>query len=117
MRIGLGPWRVSRTAAAALLAGICCAARGERFREPGRNAGVAGRLQGTTDLQVSVEDAQLLAAAKPDATLDIVADMMRELKHATLDDSSQRFANTDPSLPIVKDVVDRSLALVLGSKP
>jgi pimeloyl-ACP methyl ester carboxylesterase len=74
-------------------------------------------VQGTTDIQVSVTDAQLLAAAKPDAKLDIVEDMMHELKHATSDEASQQLAYMDPSLPVVAEVIDRSLELVLGLQP
>ena len=70
-------------------------------------------VQGTTDIQVSVQDAQLLAAAKPDATLLVVVDMMHELKHATSDAASQQLAYTDASLPVVRDVVDRCADFVL----
>jgi len=74
-------------------------------------------VQGTTDVQVSVTDAQLLAAAKPDAKLDIVEDMMHELKHATSDAASQQLAYTDASLPVEPEVIEQSVQLVLGSPP
>ena len=70
-------------------------------------------VQGTTDIQVSVEDAELLAAAKPNATLALIEDMMHQLKHATADTASQQQAYTDASLPIVPEVIDRSVDLVL----
>src|SRR5206468_837925 len=68
-------------------------------------------VQGTTDTQVSVEDAKLLALAKPDATLVIVEEMMHELKQATSDKASQQLAHTDRSLPIVPEVIDESVKL------
>lgn len=65
-----------------------------------------GIVQGTTDIQVKVIDAELLAAARPDATLRIVTDMNHMLKHATSQSASQNRAYKDPTLPIVTDVVD-----------
>src|SRR5262249_675265 len=40
-------------------------------------------IQGTTDIQVSVVDAQSLAAARPDATLTLIDGMNHVLKEAT----------------------------------
>ena len=58
-------------------------------------------VQGTTDIQVSITDANLLAAARADATLAIIEGMNHVFKTATLDTASQNRANADPSLPIV----------------
>jgi pimeloyl-ACP methyl ester carboxylesterase len=58
-------------------------------------------VQGTTDIQVSVQDAKLLAAARPDATLDLIDGMNHVMKAATLDTASQNAAYTDPTLPLV----------------
>ena len=56
-------------------------------------------LQGTTDFQVGVDDAQRLAAAKGDAKLALIDNMNHVLKRAvTL--AEQQAAYTDPSLPI-----------------
>ncbi len=59
-------------------------------------------VQGTTDIQVSVADANLLAAARSDATLAVIEGMNHVLKAATLDTASQTRAYSDPSLPIVE---------------
>ena len=56
-------------------------------------------VQGTTDLQISVDDAKRLAAAKKDAKLRLIDGMNHVLKHATLP-TEQQAAYTDPSLPI-----------------
>jgi hypothetical protein len=71
-------------------------------------------VQGTTDTQVDVLDAQLLAAARPDALLRIEDGMAHVLKSATLDAASQRAAYTDPSLPLVPDVVDTVACFALS---
>jgi uncharacterized protein len=59
-------------------------------------------LQGTTDLQVSVVDAQLLSAARPDAEQSLL-DGMNVLKLARGDLAQQLPAYTDPSLPVVPE--------------
>ncbi|WP_437308907.1 alpha/beta hydrolase [Sorangium sp. So ce388] len=58
-------------------------------------------VQGTTDIQVKVEDAELLAGARPDAELVVIEGMSHALKEATLSDASQQAAYTDPTLPVV----------------
>ncbi|WP_437816381.1 alpha/beta hydrolase [Sorangium sp. So ce1078] len=63
-------------------------------------------LQGTTDIQVQVQDAELLAGARPDAELVLVEGMSHTLKEATLSSASQSAAYTDPSLPVVPRVLD-----------
>jgi fermentation-respiration switch protein FrsA (DUF1100 family) len=62
-------------------------------------------VQGTTDLQISVDDAKRLAAAKKDAKLRMIAGMNHVLKHATLP-TEQQAAYTDPSLPIKAQAVE-----------
>ena len=62
--------------------------------------------QGTTDIQVDVADAKLLAAARPDAKLLLVDGMNHVLKAATLDNASQNTAYTSPTLPVVPALVD-----------
>ncbi|WP_437652414.1 alpha/beta hydrolase [Sorangium sp. So ce1182] len=58
-------------------------------------------VQGTTDIQVKVEDAELLAGARPDAELVVIEGMSHMLKEATLANASQQAAYTDPTLPVV----------------
>ena len=62
-------------------------------------------LQGTTDLQVGVDDAQRLAAAKRDAKLALIDNMNHVLKRAVTP-PEQQAAYTDPSLPIEPKAVE-----------
>jgi pimeloyl-ACP methyl ester carboxylesterase len=62
--------------------------------------------QGTTDIQVDVADANLLAKARPDATLLLVDGMCHTLKMATSDPASQQAAYTNPKLPLAPPLVE-----------
>ncbi|HEY2067833.1 MAG TPA: alpha/beta fold hydrolase [Gemmatimonadaceae bacterium] len=62
--------------------------------------------QGTTDLQVSVEDARLLATAKPDATLVVVDGMNHVLKIVPADLTTQVRSYSDPSLPVAPELIE-----------
>src|SRR6266446_4579645 len=61
-------------------------------------------VQGTTDLQTSVDDAKRLAAAKKGAKLRLINGMNHVLKHAT-SPADQQTAYTDPSRPIEVEAV------------
>jgi len=80
-------------------------------RELARLTGPALIVQGTTDVQVGIADAQRLAAARPDATLALIQGMCHVLKLAGTSLDSQMSAYTDPSLPLVPEVVERLAAL------
>jgi uncharacterized protein len=68
-------------------------------------------LQGTTDVQVSVDEARGLEAAKPDAELMLIEGMNHVMKRAPAD-FAQNFATyTNPDLPIVADVPNAIVAL------
>jgi len=71
-------------------------------------------VQGNTDLQVSVDDANLLAAARPDATLLMVDGMNHVLKLASVDLADQQAAYTDPTLPLAPALLDGLLPFVRG---
>lgn len=62
-------------------------------------------LQGTTDLQVGVEDAERLAAAKKNATLRLIDPMNHVLKRAVTP-AEQQAAYFNPSLPIETKAVE-----------
>jgi hypothetical protein len=62
-------------------------------------------------VQVGIADAQLLAAARRDATLAIIEGMNHVLKLTGSSPDSQRAAYTDPSLPLVPEIVERLAAL------
>lgn len=67
-------------------------------------------VQGKTDIQVSVKDAELLKAAAPSAGLYLIDTMNHVLKDcATTDRQKQMAIYTDPSLP-----VNATLLILLG---
>ena len=64
-------------------------------------------VQGTTDLQVSVDDAKLLADKNQRATLAIIENMNHVLKHTTEKTmAGQMKYYSDPTLPIEPQVVE-----------
>jgi uncharacterized protein len=71
-------------------------------------------LQGTRDIQVTVEDANLLKSAAPAATLILLPDTNHVLKRV---DSTDRSANLatygDPDLPLASGVIDAISEFVL----
>jgi fermentation-respiration switch protein FrsA (DUF1100 family) len=69
-------------------------------------------VQGTTDLQISVDDAKRLAAAKKDAKLRLIDGMNHVLKHAT-QPAEQQATYSDPSLPIKAQAVEEITAFLL----
>ncbi|MDN2694954.1 alpha/beta fold hydrolase [Janthinobacterium sp. SUN073] len=69
-------------------------------------------LQGTTDLQVSVADAQALSAAAPAARLVIVPGMNHVLKMVSGDLAQQLPSYGDPALPLAPALVDAVTAFV-----
>jgi pimeloyl-ACP methyl ester carboxylesterase len=62
--------------------------------------------QGTTDIQVSTRDAELLAAAQPKAKLAMVNGMNHVLKAATAEPASQQKAYSDPTLPVAPELIE-----------
>jgi len=57
-------------------------------------------VQGNTDIQVAVAQANGLHRAKPDATLAIIPGMNHIFKHVRADPALQAAAYSDPSLPV-----------------
>ena len=62
--------------------------------------------QGTTDLQISMTDAEALAAARPDATLVRFEGVNHVLKIAPADQAANAATYGDPSLPLAPGVVE-----------
>ncbi len=62
-------------------------------------------VQGTTDLQVTVEDANQLAQAKPDAQLVIIEGMNHVLKEAPMDRAANLATYGQGDLPLASDLV------------
>jgi pimeloyl-ACP methyl ester carboxylesterase len=71
-------------------------------------------VQGTTDIQVSPEDARLLAAADPRARLVLVDGMNHVLKLVPPDMSQQLKSYSDPSLAVAPRLVNAVSAFVKG---
>jgi fermentation-respiration switch protein FrsA (DUF1100 family) len=67
-------------------------------------------IQGTTDIQVSVDDAKLLAAAKPDAKLLLIDNMNHILKESAADFQTNVATYQKPDLPLkeglARDIID-----------
>ncbi len=69
-------------------------------------------IQGTTDLQVKVTDANLLAAAKPGARLVVIEGMNHVLKAASGPIGAQLPSYSDPMIPVVPQLIDAIAAYV-----
>jgi len=63
-------------------------------------------VQGTTDIQVPVSEAQALKMAKPDAELRIIEGMNHVLKAVPLDPKQQNASYSEPTLPVVPELVE-----------
>ena len=70
--------------------------------------------QGTHDAQITVEDAKLLAAAKPGARLLLVEGMNHVLKLTPADPRQQMASYGDPSLPVAPKLLAELVAFVKG---
>jgi hypothetical protein len=73
-------------------------------------------IQGTTDIQVGMDDANALKAAKPDAEFKVIEGMNHVLKHAPADRAANVATYSDPSLPLVPDVPQAIVALIRRAK-
>jgi len=63
-------------------------------------------VQGTTDIQVSVENAELLSNANPRAKLVIIEGMNHVLKQAEIDRTKNMSTYSNPNLPIAPKLVE-----------
>jgi pimeloyl-ACP methyl ester carboxylesterase len=74
-------------------------------------------LQGGADLQIGVEDARLLAAAKPGTELKLIPGANHVLKAAPADDLAANFATyADPDLSLAPGVVEALSQFVLRAR-
>jgi pimeloyl-ACP methyl ester carboxylesterase len=74
-------------------------------------------IQGTTDLQVTVAEAEVLKAARPDATLRIIDGMNHVLKAAPLDRVANIATYTDPAPPLVAELPAAIAPFIHGVRP
>jgi hypothetical protein len=72
-------------------------------------------LQGDNDLQVTVKDARLLAAARPDAKLVILPGANHVLKTAPADRAGNLATYADPNLPLAPGVMPAILAFATSA--
>lgn len=63
-------------------------------------------IQGTTDIQVSVEDANRLKVAKPDAEMFLIEGMNHILKNAEADRMKNIQSYSQPDLPVNEELVE-----------
>ncbi len=73
-------------------------------------------VQGTTDLQVPVKDANLLSAAKPDAKLLIIEKMNHVLKESDLDQQKNMATYTNPVLPLKSGLTEELVSFIKAIK-
>ncbi|HEV2594648.1 MAG TPA: alpha/beta hydrolase [Sphingomicrobium sp.] len=75
-------------------------------------------LQGDKDIQVSIADAQSLAKAKPNASLDILPNTNHVLKEVTSADRTANIATySDPDRPLARGVADRMTSFITAHAP
>ncbi|MAA97474.1 MAG: alpha/beta hydrolase [Stappia sp.] len=74
-------------------------------------------LQGDTDLQVTMADAEELVGARPAARLVRIGGANHVFKQAPADRAANLATYADPQLPLADGVVDAVAAMTLGSRP
>ncbi|EGY01859.1 alpha/beta hydrolase fold-containing protein [Nitrospirillum viridazoti Y2] len=74
-------------------------------------------LQGDTDLQVTVEDARLLAQAQPAATLALIPGANHMLKAAPADPKANIATYADPALPLAPGVMEAITGFIHQAAP
>lgn len=73
-------------------------------------------IQGTTDLQVNVGDAKLLAAARPGAKLSIIENMNHVLKECDNDLQKNAATYNNPDLPLKPGLVDEIVKFITSGR-
>ena len=70
-------------------------------------------VQGTTDIQVSVEDSRRLLAAKPDAKLVVIEGMNHIFKNVEADRMKNIQTYNQPDLPVNVELVEAIVRFIL----
>lgn len=73
--------------------------------------------QGTTDVQVRIEEAHALHASSPDAEMAIIEGMNHVLKVVPADAAQQQASYIDPMLPVAPELVERIASFLRGVTP
>jgi len=71
-------------------------------------------VQGTTDIQVGVDQAELLKAAKPDAVLAVIPGMNHVLKAVPLEPQRQQASYGDPAQPLAPQLMPAIVGFLRG---
>jgi hypothetical protein len=71
-------------------------------------------VQGSTDIQVTADDARLLAAATPGAKLVLIEGMNHVLKNTPSDLAAQLASYGDPELPVAPRLIEEIAGFVQG---
>jgi len=71
-------------------------------------------IQGTTDIQVGLDDANRLAKGQPKAKLVVIDGMNHILKQATADRQMNISTYTQPDLPLKKELVEKLVPFILA---
>jgi pimeloyl-ACP methyl ester carboxylesterase len=71
-------------------------------------------VQGSTDLQISIDDAKTLSKSNRKAKLITISGMNHVLKKVSGDSQEQRSSYGDPNLPIADELVDEITAFVMS---
>ena len=69
-------------------------------------------VQGTTDIQIRVEEAQMLGQAKPEATVRVIEGMNHVLKPVPANLVQQQSSYTDSSLPLAPTLVEEIVSFI-----
>ena len=77
-------------------------------------AGPIEIVQGTTDLQTNIADAQAIQSARPGITLRLIDGMNHVLKVATSDRQENFGTYANPDLPLAPGVVDAIAGFMLS---
>ena len=71
-------------------------------------------FHGTTDIQVSLDDARRLAKSLPSARLDIIEGMNHIMKPSPADRQMNIITYTQPDLPLKKELIEKLVPFLLG---
>jgi pimeloyl-ACP methyl ester carboxylesterase len=69
-------------------------------------------VQGTTDIQVEVKDARLLAKANPDAQLEIIEGMNHVLKPSSAERNENMATYTNPDLGLKPELMEKVVSFI-----
>jgi hypothetical protein len=73
-------------------------------------------VQGTTDMQITVEDAKLLSSARPDAKLLIIENMNHIMKEADGDRQKNLATYSNPDLPLKPELLQGLLEFIKAKR-